>query len=61
VAYCSPRIGNWGASLTGFSPCGISADLYRGLELRAEVQLGWAGFEYYERRLHLGLGVAQQW
>jgi hypothetical protein len=61
VAYCSPRIGNWGASLTGFIPCGLSADVYQGLVLRAEAQLSWARFEYYERRLHLGLGIAQQW
>jgi hypothetical protein len=59
--YCTPRLGNWGPALTPFLPCGAEAKLMEGLVLRAELQLSWADFEYYNRRVHWGLGVAHQW
>lgn len=59
--YCSPRLGNWGPELTGFVPCGLSAALGRGVVLRAELQLSWADFVYYNRRVSTGFGLAQQW
>jgi hypothetical protein len=61
VAYCSPRLGNWGTHLTGFVPCGLSADIYDGLGVRGEVQFSWENFEYYNRRVHWGLAVTQEW
>jgi hypothetical protein len=59
--YCSPRLGNWGAELSGFLPCGASIDVSDGLVLRGELQLSWADFAYYNRRVHVGLGLVQQW
>ena len=60
-AYCSPRIGNWGAVLTPFLPCGVQGELLDGLLLRGELQLSWAEFEAYNRRAHWGVAVAHQW
>lgn len=59
--YCSPRLGNWGPELTGFVPCGASVQLGGGVVLRGELQLSWADFAHYNRRLHAGVGIAHQW
>lgn len=59
--YCSPRLGNWGALLTPFLPCGVQGELAQGLMLRGELQLSWADFEAYNRRAHWGVAVAHQW
>jgi hypothetical protein len=59
--YCAPRIGTWGPDLTGFLPCGLSLGPWQGFALRGELELSWADFAYYNRRLHLGIAVAQQW
>jgi hypothetical protein len=59
--YCAPRLGNWGSELTGSVPCGLEARLMDGLVARAELQLGWADFEHYNRRLHWGVAFAHQW
>lgn len=59
--YCAPRIGTWGPDLTGFLPCGLSLGPWQGFSLRGEAELSWADFAYYNRRLHLGIAVAQQW
>jgi hypothetical protein len=59
--YCSPRLGNWGPDLTPFLPCGLSVDVSRGLSLRAEGQVSWAEFQYYNRRVHWGFAVAHRW
>lgn len=61
AVYCSPRLGNWGPDVTGFLPCGASFDLGLGIALRAELQLSWADFAYYNRRMSAGAGIAQQW
>ena len=59
--YTSPRIGNWGAEVTPFIPVGVTSELFGGFVLRAEAELSWANFQYYNRRLHWGFAVAQQW
>ena len=59
--YCSPRLGNWGPDITPFLPCGLSVDILDGLSLRAEGQVSWAEFLYYNRRVHWGFAVAHQW
>lgn len=59
--YCSPRIGNWGAALTPFLPCGVQGELVDGVIVRGELQLSWADFEAYNRRAHWGLALAHQW
>jgi hypothetical protein len=56
--YTAPRLANWGAELTPFVPLGLSVRIVAGLSVRVEAQLSWADFEYYNRRLHLALGVA---
>jgi len=61
AVYCSPRVGNWGSVWTGFVPCGVSAETWDGFAVRGEAQLSWADFAYYNRRLSLGLALAQQW
>ncbi|HKO94661.1 MAG TPA: hypothetical protein VJU61_26080, partial [Polyangiaceae bacterium] len=59
--YTSPRISNWGAEVTPFIPVGLTSELFGGLVLRAEAELSWANFQYYNRRLHWGFAVAHQW
>jgi hypothetical protein len=59
--YSAPRLGTWGPELTPFIPLGLSVQVAETLALRAEAQLSWADFQYYNRRLHWGLAVAHQW
>lgn len=59
--YTAPRLGTWGSELTPFVPLGISAQIARSVALRAEAELSWADFRYYNRRLHWGLAIAHQW
>jgi len=61
ASYCAPRLGNWGPQLSGFLPCGLSAEPWDGFSVRGELQLSWADFQYYNRRVHLGFALAQQW
>ncbi|MFZ5895064.1 MAG: hypothetical protein ACOY0T_28650 [Myxococcota bacterium] len=56
--YAAPRVGSFGSRWTGGVPVGISVDLTHGFALRAEAQLSWQEFMYYNRRLHLAAGVA---
>lgn len=58
--YASPRLGNYGDELTPGIPLGLSLRIWDGLMVRAEGQLSWAGFRYYNRRAHLGLALAYQ-
>lgn len=59
--YAAPRLGNVGFNWTFGVPAGLSLDLTHGFVLRAEAQLSWADFKYYNRRLHLASGLAYQW
>ena len=47
--------------MTPFLPLGVSAQILETLSLRAEGQVSWADFKYYNRRVHWGLAVAHQW
>lgn len=59
--YATPRLGNWGPALTAFVPLGLAVELPGGWSLRGELQLSWADFTYYDRRLHSGLAAAWRW
>lgn len=59
--YSAPRLGTWGPEVTPFLPLGVSAQILETLSLRAEGQVSWADFKYYNRRVHWGLAVAHQW
>lgn len=59
--YAAPRLGNIGFDWAFGIPAGVSVDLTHGFVLRAEAQLSWADFVYYNRRLHLASGLAYQW
>jgi len=59
--YCAPRLGNWGPDITLFLPCGVSLAVSRAFSIRAEGQVSWAEFQYYNRRVHWGIAVAHQW
>jgi hypothetical protein len=59
--YCSPRLGNWGPDITAFVPCGLTVAVVDGFSIRAEGQVSWAEFQYYNRRVHWGFAVAHQW
>lgn len=59
--YTAPRLGMYGPELTPFLPVGVSLPVADTLALRAEAQVSWAGFEYYNRRVHWGLAIAHQW
>jgi hypothetical protein len=58
--YAAPRLGNIGFDWAPAIPAGVSIDLTHGVALRAEAQLSWAEFKYYNRRLHLASGIAYQ-
>lgn len=59
--YTAPRIGNWGDEVTPFIPLGASGEVIEGFVVRGEVQVSWAAFHYYNRRVHWGFSVAHQW
>jgi hypothetical protein len=59
--YTTPRLSNWGPSVAPFIPVGLSAKIADALIVRAEAQLSWADFQYYNRRLHWGIGLAHEW
>jgi hypothetical protein len=54
--YTAPRLGNWGGYWAPGIPVGLSVPLYAGFVLRAEVQMSWADFAYYNRRV-IGAGA----
>lgn len=59
--YAAPRLGNIGFDWAFGLPAGVSVDLTHGFVLRAEAQLSWAEFKYYNRRLHLASALVYQW
>lgn len=59
--YVAPRIYNWGVFATPGLPAGITSRIYRGFHLRAEAQLSWQEFKYYNRRLHLSAAAVYEW
>jgi hypothetical protein len=61
LLYTSPRFGNWGSELTPFLPVGLSAEIIDGILIRAEAQVSWSDFQYYNRRVHWGFAIAHQW
>lgn len=58
--YAAPRLGTWGDSLMPAIPVGIDMHITRKWALRAEAQISWADFKYYNRRLQGGLALAYQ-
>ena len=59
--YAAPRLGNWGADWTPGIPLGLSIPIYDGFVVRAEGQISWADFKYYNRRLLAAGAVVYQW
>lgn len=59
--YTAPRLGTWGSDITPFVPLGVSAQIARSMALRAEAEVSWADFRYYNRRVHWGFAIAHQW
>lgn len=61
AVYTAPRLGTWGSDITPFVPLGVSAQIARSIAVRAEAELSWADFRYYNRRFHWGFAIAHQW
>jgi hypothetical protein len=59
--YTAPRFGNWGSEWTPGIPLGVSVPIYGGFVLRAEGQVSWADFKYYNRRVLVAGGLVYQW
>lgn len=59
--YVAPRISNWGIFLNPALVGGATARIYDGFHLRAEAQVSWEDFKYYNRRLHLAAAAAYEW
>ena len=59
--YASPRLGTMSRYPSFGLPVGLSARVYDGFALRAEVQTSWEDFDPYQRRVHLAAGAAYQW
>lgn len=58
--YGGPRIANWGVDPVGGATAGLSTRITGGFILRAEAQVSWQGFKYYNFRKHFGLAAAYQ-
>jgi hypothetical protein len=58
--YAAPRLYNIGFEWTFGAPVGVSVDCTHGFVLRGEVQVSWADFVYYNRRIHLAAGLVYQ-
>lgn len=58
--YVAPRVANWGASPSLGVPFGLSVRVRDGFFVRAEAQWQWPELSPYQRRIHLGLALAQQ-
>jgi hypothetical protein len=59
--YSAPRLGTYGPELTPFLPLGVFAEIIESWSLRAEGQVSWADFQYYNRRVHWGMAAAHDW
>jgi hypothetical protein len=59
--YTAPRLGNWGSNLTPGIPIGVNIPIYQGFVLRAEGQVSWADFKYYNRRVLAAGALVYQW
>lgn len=59
--YTAPRLFNWGKFAAFGLPFGASVHVTGGFHLRAEAQLSWEDFQYYNRRLHLGAAAVYAW
>ena len=58
--YGGPRIANWGIDPVIGATGGVSTRITGGFILRAETQLSWQDFKYYNFREHFGLAAAYQ-
>jgi hypothetical protein len=58
--YTAPRLGTWSTGPIFGMPLGVSLRVYEGFMIRAEAQISWQDFKYYNRRAHLAAGVAYQ-
>jgi hypothetical protein len=60
-SYTAPRLGTLGDRLTPGIPGGVSVRVVDGFQLRAEVQVSWADFDAYQRRMHAGVAGVYAW
>lgn len=58
--YSAPRLGTWSSDALVSLPLGTSVRIYDGFMLRAEGQVTWQGFHYYNRRVVVGGAAAYQ-
>ncbi|MEZ4468043.1 MAG: hypothetical protein R3F60_26205 [bacterium] len=61
-AYSAPQLGTWGKDATVRLPLGLDVELFDELRIRGEAQMNYprrdGEFDGYQRRLHLGMGMA---
>ena len=50
--YSAPRLGTWSSDPIFGVPLGLSLRIYEGFSLRAEGQVSWQNFQYFNRRMH---------
>jgi hypothetical protein len=58
--YSAPRLGTWSTDPIFSVPLGLSLRIYDGFSLRAEAQLSWQDFQYYNRRAHFAGAAVYQ-
>ncbi|MCA9539670.1 MAG: hypothetical protein KC620_12325 [Myxococcales bacterium] len=58
--YSSPQLGTWGKDETVRLPIGLNVEVIDAVQLRTEAEMNYPAFDPYQRRLHLGVGVAYQ-
>lgn len=57
-AYSAPQYGTWGSVSTIRVPLGLDVELTDELRVRGEAQINYPDFDPYQRRVHLGMGMA---
>ncbi|MCA9526135.1 MAG: hypothetical protein KC549_07530 [Myxococcales bacterium] len=61
-AYSAPQLGTWGKDPTVRLPLGLDVEVSEELRIRGEAQMNYprrdGEFDGYQRRLHLGMGMA---
>ena len=58
--YSAPRLGTWSSDPIFGVPLGLSLRVYEGFLLRAEAQVSWQNFQYFNRRTHFAGAAVYQ-
>jgi hypothetical protein len=58
--YTAPQLGTWGRDETARLPVGVDLRVHDALHVRTEAQVNYPELDGYQRRVHLGVGLAYE-